>query len=228
MQTGSSNLVFPWLCFFQVMIQNKKIDLSHVTSKCGSLDNIHHRPGNQPALVERNWGDLTSLAYYASKLTFSLISWDKRNAFLNSGLHVLNIARTTGLVYFWGENRPSKLCLLKAITLSLFQKHCRPDVNKALKAPKNHPNNVVMTTLGLAAPSSGPPLSIHCMTLYSPSACWACLQHYAFTLPMKSVSTHKGFCSKQTSNQLDFSFNINQSFCPCTLFTLSFLLPRGG
>lgn len=32
---------------FQVQIQNKKIDLSHVTSKCGSLDNIHHRPGNR-------------------------------------------------------------------------------------------------------------------------------------------------------------------------------------
>ena len=42
----SSDLVFSWLCFFQVLIQNKKIDLSHVTSKCGSLDNIHHRPGN--------------------------------------------------------------------------------------------------------------------------------------------------------------------------------------
>lgn len=130
---GALTLSFPDFAFFQVMIQNKKIDLSHVTSKCGSLDNIHHRPGNQSALVERNWGDLTPLAYNASKLTFSLISWDKRNAFLNSGqLHVLNIARTTGLVYFWGENRPSKLCLLKAITLSLFQKHCRPDVNKAL------------------------------------------------------------------------------------------------
>lgn len=32
---------------FQVQIQSKKIDLSHVTSKCGSLDNIHHRPGNR-------------------------------------------------------------------------------------------------------------------------------------------------------------------------------------
>lgn len=34
----------------QVQIQTKKIDLSHVTSKCGSLDNIRHRPGKQPAL----------------------------------------------------------------------------------------------------------------------------------------------------------------------------------
>lgn len=32
-------------CFLQVHIQSKKIDLSHVTSKCGSLDNIRHRPG---------------------------------------------------------------------------------------------------------------------------------------------------------------------------------------
>lgn len=39
---------------FQVQIQNKKIDLSHVTSKCGSLDNIHHRPGNSQ-LVLTEW-----------------------------------------------------------------------------------------------------------------------------------------------------------------------------
>lgn len=50
--TVSSDRVFSWLCFFQVLIQNKKIDLSHVTSKCGSLDNIHHRPGN----VSLYWG----------------------------------------------------------------------------------------------------------------------------------------------------------------------------
>lgn len=43
--TVGSKLAFSWLCSFQVQIQNKKIDLSHVTSKCGSLDNIHHRPG---------------------------------------------------------------------------------------------------------------------------------------------------------------------------------------
>lgn len=36
---------------FQVLIQNKKIDLSHVTSKCGSLDNIHHRPGNSQLVL---------------------------------------------------------------------------------------------------------------------------------------------------------------------------------
>lgn len=29
----------------QVQIQSKKIDLSHITSKCGSMSNIHHRPG---------------------------------------------------------------------------------------------------------------------------------------------------------------------------------------
>lgn len=31
--------------FMQVQIVTKKIDLSHVTSKCGSLKNIRHRPG---------------------------------------------------------------------------------------------------------------------------------------------------------------------------------------
>ncbi|KAG7260233.1 hypothetical protein CRUP_014504, partial [Coryphaenoides rupestris] len=36
----------------QVQIQNKKIDLSHVTSKCGSLDNIHHRPGGGNVRIE--------------------------------------------------------------------------------------------------------------------------------------------------------------------------------
>ncbi|XP_061579726.1 microtubule-associated protein 2 isoform X3 [Cololabis saira] len=35
-----------------VQIQNKKIDLSHVTSKCGSLDNIHHRPGGGNVRIE--------------------------------------------------------------------------------------------------------------------------------------------------------------------------------
>uniref|UniRef100_UPI003AAD1BFC microtubule-associated protein tau n=1 Tax=Centroberyx gerrardi TaxID=166262 RepID=UPI003AAD1BFC len=35
-----------------VQIQNKKIDLSHVTSKCGSLDNIRHRPGGGNVRIE--------------------------------------------------------------------------------------------------------------------------------------------------------------------------------
>ncbi|CAB1328701.1 unnamed protein product, partial [Coregonus sp. 'balchen'] len=35
-----------------VQIQTKKIDLSHVTSKCGSLDNIHHRPGGGNVRIE--------------------------------------------------------------------------------------------------------------------------------------------------------------------------------
>lgn len=30
----------------QVQIVNKKLDLSNVTSKCGSKDNICHKPGN--------------------------------------------------------------------------------------------------------------------------------------------------------------------------------------
>ncbi|NXS23541.1 TAU protein, partial [Mystacornis crossleyi] len=29
----------------QVQIVYKPVDLSHVTSKCGSLGNIHHKPG---------------------------------------------------------------------------------------------------------------------------------------------------------------------------------------
>ncbi|KAG9349759.1 hypothetical protein JZ751_028207 [Albula glossodonta] len=36
----------------QVQIQTKKIDLSHVTSKCGSLDNIRHRPGGGNVRIE--------------------------------------------------------------------------------------------------------------------------------------------------------------------------------
>lgn len=35
----------------QVHIQSKKLDLSHVTSKCGSLDNIRHRPGRKPVCL---------------------------------------------------------------------------------------------------------------------------------------------------------------------------------
>ncbi|XP_070979986.1 microtubule-associated protein 2-like isoform X6 [Oncorhynchus clarkii lewisi] len=35
-----------------VQIQTKKIDLSHVTSKCGSLDNIRHRPGGGNVRIE--------------------------------------------------------------------------------------------------------------------------------------------------------------------------------
>ncbi|XDV30143.1 hypothetical protein PO909_033126 [Leuciscus waleckii] len=35
-----------------VHIQSKKIDLSHVTSKCGSLDNIRHRPGGGHVRIE--------------------------------------------------------------------------------------------------------------------------------------------------------------------------------
>lgn len=32
---------------FQVQIQNKKVDLSKVTSKCGFKDNINHKPGKR-------------------------------------------------------------------------------------------------------------------------------------------------------------------------------------
>lgn len=31
--------------FLQVQILNKKVDVSKVTSKCGSKDNIKHKPG---------------------------------------------------------------------------------------------------------------------------------------------------------------------------------------
>ncbi|KAF7239152.1 Microtubule-associated protein tau [Varanus komodoensis] len=34
-----------FILFSQVQIVYKPVDLSHVTSKCGSLDNIHHKPG---------------------------------------------------------------------------------------------------------------------------------------------------------------------------------------
>lgn len=35
------------ICLFpQVQILNKKVDVSKVTSKCGSKDNIKHKPGS--------------------------------------------------------------------------------------------------------------------------------------------------------------------------------------
>lgn len=34
----------------QVQIVHKKIDLSNVTSKCGSKANIHHKPGKKLSL----------------------------------------------------------------------------------------------------------------------------------------------------------------------------------
>lgn len=40
-------------CFFlplQVQIQNKKVDLSKVSSKCGSKANIKHKPGRNVAV----------------------------------------------------------------------------------------------------------------------------------------------------------------------------------
>lgn len=46
------------LCFGpQVQIQTKKMDISHVTSKCGSMSNIHHRPGTsaqQPVALNKS------------------------------------------------------------------------------------------------------------------------------------------------------------------------------
>ncbi|MCJ8732873.1 hypothetical protein PDJAM_G00216600 [Pangasius djambal] len=35
-----------------IQIQSKKLNLSHVTSKCGSLDNIHHKPGGGNVRIE--------------------------------------------------------------------------------------------------------------------------------------------------------------------------------
>ncbi|PWA32131.1 hypothetical protein CCH79_00013370 [Gambusia affinis] len=35
-----------------VQIQTKKIDLSHITAKCGSMSNIHHRPGGGHIRIE--------------------------------------------------------------------------------------------------------------------------------------------------------------------------------
>ncbi|CAF98218.1 unnamed protein product [Tetraodon nigroviridis] len=41
------------LCFCpQVQIQTKKVDISHITSKCGSMSNIHHRPGGGNVRIE--------------------------------------------------------------------------------------------------------------------------------------------------------------------------------
>lgn len=68
--------VFWYLCLlfpaFQVQIQNKKIDLSHVTSKCGSLDNIHHRPGNRKQ--SRCWFGVSNLGFLQSNLTKTNLS----------------------------------------------------------------------------------------------------------------------------------------------------------
>ncbi|CAG09246.1 unnamed protein product [Tetraodon nigroviridis] len=50
-----------WTRDLLVQIQNKKIDLSHVTSKCGSLDNIHHRPGNRKQ--SRGWFGVSRLIF---------------------------------------------------------------------------------------------------------------------------------------------------------------------
>lgn len=36
----------------QVQIQHKKVDLSKVTSKCGSKDNIKHKPGRHLMILE--------------------------------------------------------------------------------------------------------------------------------------------------------------------------------
>lgn len=38
--------LFPILLDLQVQIVYKPVDLSKVTSKCGSLGNIHHKPGS--------------------------------------------------------------------------------------------------------------------------------------------------------------------------------------
>ncbi|XP_039214970.1 microtubule-associated protein tau isoform X4 [Crotalus tigris] len=46
---NSNPIAYSCCCFFiffsQIQIVYKPVDLSHVTSKCGSLDNIHHKPG---------------------------------------------------------------------------------------------------------------------------------------------------------------------------------------
>ena len=40
-----------YVCWTQVKIASKRIDLSQVTSKCGSLDNAKHKPGGWIAFV---------------------------------------------------------------------------------------------------------------------------------------------------------------------------------
>lgn len=39
----------------QVQILNKKVDLSKVTQKCGSKDNINHKPGKWLILMMNNY-----------------------------------------------------------------------------------------------------------------------------------------------------------------------------
>lgn len=41
-----------------MQIQNKKIDLSKVSSKCGSKTNIKHKPGEKQKLVATKGGGL--------------------------------------------------------------------------------------------------------------------------------------------------------------------------
>lgn len=44
---------FPCVCFSpQVQIQNKKVDISKVSSKCGSKANIKHKPGGGDVKIE--------------------------------------------------------------------------------------------------------------------------------------------------------------------------------
>lgn len=40
------------LCYVQVQIVHKKLDFSHITSRCGSKDNIKHVPGGGNVSVQ--------------------------------------------------------------------------------------------------------------------------------------------------------------------------------
>lgn len=64
--------------FPQVQILNKKVDLSKVTSKCGSKDNIKHKPGRSSIL-------LTSILLYFPPFTLFILCWSNTNPLFTSG-----------------------------------------------------------------------------------------------------------------------------------------------
>lgn len=68
----SSVSLFHCLCVclpacFQVQILHKKLDFSHVTSRCGSKDNIKHIPGGGN-VSSRSWGSVSVWGISAAML----------------------------------------------------------------------------------------------------------------------------------------------------------------
>lgn len=50
----------------QIQIQTKKIDLSHITSKCGSMSNLSHRPGTTHTFPQRTLTPAVNIPSYLS------------------------------------------------------------------------------------------------------------------------------------------------------------------